>query len=347
MLVVEDVLRELGLTPVDFNNHWRVQASWRNGSNHLSVAVYKDTGAWLDYGNPNGKAQPLFKLVEKMGRKPSDFALDNKTQIAAPQISDASSTIEKMWEPSTLKRLLPHHDFYLQRGISIETLKMYRGGFATKDAFRNRYVFPVFNEIGKISGFAGRWATPDMPDAAAKWKIKGPKKDFIYPYFVSSESGELPFSSCYDDTEDAFLVESIGDSLAMTENGLCNNSVTFGVKASAKLKAFLIRLAVKNIIIGMNNDSEKDVNTGLCGSINLYLQLLDYFDPENLFICLPVCNDFSQQHEQGKWHEWAQKLDKVKSSSVDQRVEVIKKKAFELIQTDDLPKNLLQKVKEL
>ena len=42
----------------------------------------------------------------------------------------------------------------------------------------------------------------------------------------------------------------------------------------------------------------KKFNSGLVGSIKTYIKLLEFFDKESLFICLPTKNDFGDMNEQ-------------------------------------------------
>ena len=63
------------------------------------------------------------------------------------------------------------------------------------------------------------------------------------------------FDAIYKNKE-VILVESIGDSMALYENGYKNNLVTFGLDVSQKLMTTLITLNPEKIIISTNNAKE-------------------------------------------------------------------------------------------
>ena len=54
--------------------------------------------------------------------------------------------MDQVYSKADLKRLLPHHKFYLDKKISLDTLKIYQGGYATVGKMNGRYTFPVFQD---------------------------------------------------------------------------------------------------------------------------------------------------------------------------------------------------------
>ena len=54
---------------------------------------------------------------------------------------------EKTYPVSSLSRLLPHYDFYFDRGVSEKTLKDFRCGLAMSGKMYQRVIFPIFRQV--------------------------------------------------------------------------------------------------------------------------------------------------------------------------------------------------------
>jgi DNA primase len=80
----------------------------------------------------------------------------------------------------TLKDIDHGHPMILERGISIETARLFGIGFFTgKGSMAGRIVFPL-KEHGQLVGYAGRTTLPLSPENP-KWLLgKGLKKSFLY-----------------------------------------------------------------------------------------------------------------------------------------------------------------------
>ena len=89
--------------------------------------------------------------------------------------------------------------------------------------------------------------------------------------------------------KEAILVESIGDMLALWENGIKNVIVTFGLHISPKIKQILMALDPNKIYISFNNDDNKAGNEG---ATKAYQNLKRQFDINQLEVNLPFKNDF-------------------------------------------------------
>jgi DNA primase len=177
--------------------------------------------------------------------------------------------------------LLPSFNFYNKRGISNETLKDFKGGVKTYGKLNNRFVFPIF-EGKKIIGLAGRdlYSNSQRP----KWKILGRKSNFVYPSDLSSPE--------IQNTKTVILVESIGDALALYENGIKNLIVIFGLTVSKNVILFLMKSNLENIIISTNNDADSDYNRGMEAALNIKSKLSKFFNPDTLKVKLPTRKDF-------------------------------------------------------
>jgi hypothetical protein len=336
---IKSILEELGYQLSDKGSYWQCAALYRNGDNKTAVQIYKDTGAWKDYV-ANTPFMPFKQLLvltlnsndpkdlEKYLSKDESFFLTENAREKNEKLY-----MEDIYPEESLKKLLPHYKFYNNRGISDSILKQLKGGYATKNQMYQRFVFPIYNEYGQIHGFSGR----DMSgkEGRPKWKHIGKKNNWVYPAYVKQDKGIF-----LDDIKEDYviIVESIGDCLNLIENGFRNVLVSFGLDISSKLLCAIVRFSFKKVILSFNNDSQSSENRGMNAAIKNYLKLLNYFDPNDVKICLPTKNDFG---EMGKddFIKWKKKLTDVQSTNqVLKILEVAKKLKSE----KKLPKTLFK-----
>ena len=211
---------------------------------------------------------------------------------------------------------MPHFKFYNDKEISNSTLKLYKGGLATAGKLNGRFVFPVFdeNDPSQIIGFTGRHLRWKSESEFPKWKHVGRKSNWLYPACITSGDSR-PFLECIQDRREIIIVESIGDSLALTQNKFLNHLVIGGLDLSSKQISFLLSHELDQIIIATNNDKS---NVGLHAAIKIFIKLLNYFDINKLRINLPIGNDFGDMQQDGvnfteTWHQ--KPLDKEKQIS--------------------------------
>ena len=295
---VRSVLEKLGYKLSDFGDSWRTSALYRGGDNPTSLKIYKNSGVWMDYVDGN-KSMPLTALVQKtLGTNDhkviSQYVDTTNSKNFTYSKRSSKIQMEDTYPEEALERLLPHYKFYNSKRISDETLKFYRCGLATTGAMNNRYVFPIYNDAAKICGFSGRDATNNS--GRAKWKHMGRKTNWSYPLYLGAGS-KLEVLEAIDLKKEIILVESIGDSMALFENGYKNNLVTFGLDVSPKLMTTLITLNPEKIIIATNNDFTAEKNRGLESAAKIFIKLLKYFDIDSLLIKPPVKNDFGTMQE--------------------------------------------------
>lgn len=336
---IKSILEELGYQLSDKGSYWQCAALYRNGDNKTAVQIYKDTGAWKDYV-ANTPFMPFKQLLvltlnsndpkdlEKYLSKDESFFLTENAREKNEKLY-----MEDIYPEESLKKLLPHYKFYNNRGISDSILKQLKGGYATKNQMYQRFVFPIYNEYGQIHGFSGR----DMSgkEGRPKWKHIGKKNNWVYPAYVKQDKGIF-----LDDIKEDYviIVESIGDCLNLIENGFRNVLVSFGLDISSKLLCAIVRFSFKKVILSFNNDSQSSENRGMNAAIKNYLKLLNYFDSNDVKICLPTKNDFG---EMGKddFIKWKKKLTNVQSTNqVLKILEVAKKLKSE----KKLPKTLFK-----
>lgn len=309
---IRSILEKLGFDLRDKGSYWQTKAIWRQGDNPTAIQIYKDSGVWNDYvaGTTGRPFKSLIKLVNGgcfddvtlsfLDQREEDFLFEEKKEIL--KMSQKYST-------KILKRLLPQHNFYLDKGISESTLHKYRSGYATSEKMAKRYVFPIFDTEDKdyIVGFTGRSIYWDKNSTIPKWKHIGRKSEWIYPLYTPYNN-ELPFLDSVLDTRTIYIVESVGDSLALSERGYMNNMVSFGLTLSSNQISKLIELDVNKIIISPNNDSSKLDNPGYNSGLKNYLKLLSFFDIKNLeFKPCPENQDLSDLHlnrDKDKFKNW-------------------------------------------
>ncbi len=292
---VLEVLQTLNYHPIlDCGKFFRTKALYRDGDSPNSLLIFKDSGWCTDF--PTDEKFSLYELVKRtLGttNHKTITSLINAQQVvvSAPK---QKLKMQKTYNPDCLERLFPNYSFYNKKKISDATLKAYKMGLASQGKMYQRYVFPVFNENGQIIGFSGRHSNWSEELNAPKWKHIGEKRDWVYPFYSVAECKEATSAA-----EEIILVESIGDSLAMFENGQKNHLVTFGLDCSSAILSFLLAKDFKKIIIATNNDQSKETNWGKQSAIKSLMKLSTVFPVDLLEIKLPTKNDFGEMYESG------------------------------------------------
>ena len=292
-------LESLGYNLKDYGSYWRTRAIYRGGDNGTAVKIYKNTGVWTDYAANGSKSYPIQKLIQ-LTLNTNDPAVINKYVNTSSEVIIQSEPkqkieMEKIYPESLLSNLLPHLDFYEKKGISKDTLDFYKCGYATAGQLFRRIVFPIYNSVGQIHGFSGRAIFWQKDSEFPKWKHLGKRADWIYPLNMKRNSS-YEVKEAIEAKSSVIIVESIGDSMALFQNGYKNNLVTFGLGISSKLCATLVALSPEKIIISSNNDAEGDTNHGLISACKSFLQLCSIFDASKIEIRLPLKNDFFDMH---------------------------------------------------
>ena len=290
-MTYRDKLEKLGYNLQDCGNHWRTRAVYRNGKTQTSVIIYKDTGVWKDFGADN-QAKPFNALVRET-LKTDDYNI-LKEYLTEGNLKEEYTTkkeetieMEKVYPESQLTKLLPMHNFYEKKGISKETQKLFKCGYAGGGKMYRRIVFPIYNLDNQIHGFSGR--TIVNGDNIPKWKHMGRKTNWIYPHHLSHNN--------IDESGEVILVESIGDCMALYEAGFKNVLMLAGLDISNKMISYLNTFNLNRIIIATNNDNSKDLNSGAMASVKIASKLSTIFDLSLIKINPPVCNDFGEMLE--------------------------------------------------
>ncbi|MDA1237343.1 MAG: hypothetical protein O3A15_00160 [Proteobacteria bacterium] len=346
---IKEALTSLGYNLLDRGDYWQSTAVYRNGDNPTALQIYKDTGVWRDYV-AGESFMPFKALIEKsLGTtKPADLDkyLSGVSSLPGSSIKkdlEAIPKIEKTFSLEDVDNLLPHYAFYNKKGISNETLKLFKAGMSTGGSMYQRFVFPIYNKNSRVHGLAGR----DMSNIKdrPKWKHMGKKVYWIYPLHIKDESGERATMSSIMDSGEVILVESIGDMLSLFENGIKNVLVTFGLDISSELLINLIGLNLKKITLSFNNDFNNQENRGRNACVKNYLKLLSHFNQESVSICLPTKNDFGEMTE-SEISDWQIKKEN-NYRNHEKLCQVVLESAKDLYINKKLSNNIHKNVKKL
>lgn len=299
--LIEKALTNLGYNLIDRGKYWQCSAIYRNGDNQTALQIWKDTGIWKDFV-ANTTYQPFKRLLElscKDDAKVEEFinSLENNKDSWIESVRTPKMETDQFFDHEEVKTLLPHYDFYNKKKISSEILELYRSGFSMSGKMNGRFVFPIFDENGKVIGISGRHLLWNSNSAYPKWKHIGKKTNWIYP--INLQKDENIFKKTIEEKREIILVEGIGDSLALSQQGYYNHLVVFGLDISSKQLSYLMSLSVDRIIISTNNDFNKTDNRGLEAAIKMFLKLIKYIDIDKVYIKLPVVKDFGEMLEKG------------------------------------------------
>jgi len=290
------VLEDLGYKLNDHGSYWTSTAVFRSGDNPNAIQIYKDSGVWKDYVE-DSIFLPFKVLVEKtVGTKDKiiikSYLKEDGVNIYKRERKRNLLKEEKTYPDRCLKRLLPHYDFYLKKGISKETLESFRCGLAMSGKMYQRVTFPISRSDGRICGFSGRISASNTNKP--KWIHIGRSANWFYPYYSIEEVKKE-----IEKKRSVHIVESIGDGLALFDSGVKNVLVSFGLNISPKFIARLAGLSLDKIFISFNNDFLNERNRGVEGAVKSIFKLCDQVDFERIYFSPPTENDFgSMDREQ-------------------------------------------------
>lgn len=296
---VKDILQTIGYIPNELGKSFRCKPLYRTSDNNTVLSIDKTTGCWYDFKEGvGGSLEQLVKLTLKLktDKEVSEF-LSAKQYIQHKELQEDNlvSSI-KTFPIEQLNKLEPDNSYWNKRGISTETLSIFKGGIALDGRMCNRYVFPVFNSRGEIVGYSGRDLTNSR--YRPKWKHIGSKREWCYPLYFNKE--------LINADKEVILIESVGDMLALWDTDIKNTIVTFGLKINAKIISYLIKIDISKIVIALNNDSLAN-NAGNNAANEMLEQLSNYFDAIQLQIALPIKKDFGEMSKD-EIKQWKQNL---------------------------------------
>lgn len=291
MADVRDILESNGYTiHLESGDYLKMRPLYRESSNNTALSVNKNTGYWVDWVTM--EKGDLKSLISKTGGD-SNISLEVSKKNKNKQLLDFSIKLNSEDIPT----LLPNYNFYLNRGISEDTLRELRSGMCTSGKMNSRYVFPIFSESNDIIGLAGRDLLKS--DVRPKWKKLGESKKFAYPLFTNKED--------ILNKRQVILLEGISDLVALFDCGIRQCLVVFGLNLSSFLLSKILELQPTDIVLGFNFDDKNDgSNPGMLGNIKIRDKLLKWFSPSVVRICLPYKNDFGDMSKD-EILDWAHK----------------------------------------
>jgi hypothetical protein len=286
---LKDILLDIGYSNISDNGReFRMKPIYRDSSSNTVLSVRKDTGHFIDFSKQiSGSFSDLVKI--SLNLKSQDEAvkwIQDKT--------DGTTTIKKPKPEVKGPRILPQeflnkiisdHEYWVTRGVSKETLKDFQGGVVLVGKMSDRYVFPIFNYKKELIGVSGRDMLNQKNSSRPKWKHIGNKSEWKYPMQINNK--------ILQQTKEAFLVESIGDMLALWESGVKNVIVTFGLDVSVAVINYLLKIDIDKIYVSFNNDEENN-SAGNVAAEKAKKKLLKYFDAPQVEIALPTKGDFGE-----------------------------------------------------
>jgi len=294
----EGILESIGYKLIDCGDHWRTRAVYRDGDNDTALKIYKNTGVWMDFVQNKG-SKPFEALIKETLRdNPKELAKilgGAKREISTIYQQKETIQMEKIYPESSLDKLFPNYNFYRKKHISEATQKAFKVGLAGVGKMYRRMVFPVYNEHQQIIGFSGRKVDDD--NNYPKWKHIGRRNNWVYPAFNVDVgvNDEIEFK------KEVILVESIGDAMALYEQGLKNVLVMFGLSVNSHIINYVNSKSIRRIFISTNNDFNSGENRGLVAAIKTFIKLSSYFDLDRLIVKFPPkpYNDFGDAHLDG------------------------------------------------
>lgn len=283
---IKEVLIDLGYSLTDNGKEFRARPIYRESGNNMSLCIYKQDGRWTDFGvSKGGKLEDLIKITLNLqdiaqAREylENSFSVSTLSKREKPLLHSKTINFNK----DILVDIIPNHEYWVNRGISKETLIQFKGGVMTAGKMSNRYVFPIFDSKENLIGLTGRDLTGK---AQAKWKHQGLKSTWKYPLFLN-----WPLIK---ESKTVILVESLGCLLSLYDNDVKNVMVTFGTKLSSSLIEFLLKMDPKKIIISLNNEPGNN-SIGNNASKDFKKTLLNYFDEKQVIISLPPTKDWGE-----------------------------------------------------
>lgn len=300
MMNVKDILLDLGYSNiVEGPRDYRMRPIYRESDNNTVLSVKKDTGRFIDFSKGiSGSIEDLIKLslnlknVEDVKKWVSqrNISIDKK-EVERPTINT-----QKTFDREMLLKLKKDHSYWINRGIPEDVVSQFEGGVASSGKMAGRYVFPIFNKYDQIVGFSGRdiLGRSEVP----KWKHIGNKSFWCFPAKLTLKA--------IKSKKEVFIVESIGDALALYNAGIDNFIVSFGLEISTAIINFLLKVDVSKIRICFNDDSENN-SAGNEASEKGYNKLTKFFDRNQVVINLPSKNDFGEMTTE-EIIEWKRKI---------------------------------------
>jgi len=284
-MTYKEILIGVGFHPTDNGPELRMRPIYRDSDNNTSLKVDKKTGHWYDFGtNKHGSFPELIQLSLNLSNiDEAREILSSKFSLQAQehQPQKPKFEIQKTFPKEILDNLIKNHSYWISRGISENTVKLFGGGIFDKGRLKSRYCFPIFNEFNQLVGLTGR----TLVGSDIKYKHLGQKSHWLWPLHLN----ETIIKEC----KSVILLESPGCVLTLWDAGIKNTLCLFGTKCSVPILNALIRLDLDKIYLSLNNEPDNN-NIGNKAAKQIYHQLTRYFDDNDVVEALPLKKDFGE-----------------------------------------------------
>lgn len=272
----ENILHSLGYKLTNQGKFWRTSANYRGGQGAATLAINKKTGVVTDFGTGKNMSFTAFGNINGLNIEQGQFT------ETLDEVEEAI-VVTKHYPKQHLRTLIPDYGFFVTaRGISLETMRVFQAGLEQSGKLARRIIFPIYDKLGNIIGFAGRYYHENVFGATPKWKILGRKTSFIYPCHLINPTKESVI----------VLVESVGDLLALWQRGIRNVYCLFGTSLSGKLMGHLMGLNPAKVVIATNNERDND-SIGNEAGLAIAKKLRGVMEPSKISVRLPARKDFS------------------------------------------------------
>lgn len=268
-----------------------------SGKSHLLIYADGKFGCGANHNDPAHRSR-IWALA-------GDGSMGGGTAAATPQEEiHTQISLPTIYPADAPDRLIKDYGYWEGRGISAETVAPFNGGVATQFEMKDRWVFPQYNDNGDIIGFSGRCIRAMTPAERKQWKRPAWKHLTPSSQFIWGGIDEI------EESGRAFLVESIGDSLSLRQNGIRESLCLFGTNLSAAVLGKLISLNPREIIVSTNNDvgHHTGQNVGALAAAKVEKVLLSFFDRKQVRVLLPLAKDLGVQNAD-QWILWKNALD--------------------------------------
>jgi DNA primase len=331
MSVIDDVKQRLDIVQV-VSEYTKLQKSGRNykalcpfhSEKDPSFFVFPERQSWHCFG-ACGTGGDIFSFVMK--KEGVDFGqalqlLANKAGVplvtlTTPEKQTQNKEREKLFEINEAAAEYYHHlllstsigeiarDYVTRRGLSPETIKSFRLGFAPEgwdtlkqflkgkgyggtellaagllverddrnsyDRFRNRLIFPIRNMQGKVLGFGGRALDDSLPKYLNSPQTLAFDKS-------SSLYGIDRAKAAIQQKDQAVIVEGYMDAITAHQHGYDNVVASMGTSMTEKQLAILKNLT-KNLILALDADKAGEEAVSRSGeTVDKMLPVLPSFD---------------------------------------------------------------------
>jgi DNA primase len=292
---IRNILERLDY-PINYvgQNYISTTALFRSGDNQLALVCYE--GNVWDQVEGTAYKWPKFVAMVK-----GISLTDAELWLGGIEIEDGNEREEKV-EKIKVEKVLVESDyeggvksykFFLDRGISKETLDEVGAQLCQGGGFNGRIIFKIRNEKGKLVGVAGRDAlnrsasNPNIP----RWKLRGSKSDWIYPMFEKN-------LEAIRRTRQIIIVESVGDCLSLMDVGIYNVLCNFGLSLSAARLSFLLKINPTSIFVALNDDADSLENRGQIAAAKIKLKLSTFFSSDKIINAPPSKGDFGEMNKE-------------------------------------------------